>query len=939
MSGLDDSGRSRWARLRADLRLARRQVWRSRGSSALVASLIALPMALVSGGIVFGFGHVPTTDETLTAELGQSQAWVAVWGGPDPSARQYFDYPTWVEIDRRDSGEPVNTVQPLRDDAADLVPAGALEIGTASVTAQTRTGIAPMAGVVGPAGDASLRGRFELLAGTAASGPGEAMVSPGALERLGAAVGDELVLTDPAATLKITGVLKKAENPDATATVFLPGADPFRALQADITQTRWYLPEAGLTASEVDALNVQGLVALDRALYTDPGDRSAPVYGQDGVAWSIGALVAAVAVFCAYLVILLAGAAFSVSARRQQRALAVAASVGAGRRDVFRIVLLQGTVLGLAGGAVGAAAGIGLGVLFLQLLDDGAVGSYWGLHLPWGALAGVVAFAVAVGTLAAVAPARAATKGEVIAALRGARRPVRVRTSRPLWGTLFMVVGVAVTAVCGLALATLTSGVNVDWSHPLLTVCVIGVVSGPLLLQLGVILAGHWLLTQVARPLARIGLAPRIASRDAAAHPGRVVPAFAAIAAVAFLASAALSGVAASMGASERGWFYQAPVGTVALSGYWIGDGPATPEGLAAGERKGESMLARTEPERTATVRTADVPMRYDESGTLVNPQDTFVAPQLQQFVPCDDETGGPARCVAVTDAAWGKAQAMGIVEPDDLDLVIGRSVPDAVRTAFDEGAAVVIDSDFLDADGAVVLNRYRVGDVESFFSSPGNAPPRALGTEAIATVAVPVSTPPPWRVLVSPDRAAELGLVPVAWTTVAAYPQTAVATDVDALRADLDNMWRTDAEYSMWVALEQGPPDTAPWLWLILGATATLVVGASGVALGLARVERRPDDATLAAVGGSRGLRRGIAFWQAAIIAGMGALTGAAAGILPVWGVILASSASWSPPTLSDLPWPWLLLLGVGLPLAIAVVSWAVPPRDPDLTRRTAIA
>jgi len=41
----------------------------------------------------------------------------------------------------------------------------------------------------------------------------------------------------------------------------------------------------------------------------------------------------------------------------------------------------------------------------------------------------------------------------------------------------------------------------------------------------------------------------------------------------------------------------------------------------------------------------------------------------------------------------------------------------------------------------------------------------------------------------------------------------------------------------------------------------------------------------------------------------------------------------------IQDMPWLVLALLAVALPLAIALVSWLVPPRKAELTRRTAIA
>ncbi|MCR2792166.1 FtsX-like permease family protein [Microbacterium sp. zg.Y625] len=930
--------RSPWPRLRADLRLASRQVRRAWASSLLVVALIALPMALVSGGIVFAVSHVPTTEETLTAELGQADSWVAIVNGPDPSLRQYLDEPTWWELDRDDmTGIPANAEQPMPESAAPLLPAGLdpIEIGFGAVTAETAGGTGSLAAVIGDAWDPVLDGRFELHDGRAPRGSGEAMVSPGALQRLGARVGDDLVLTEPAASFTITGVMTQAEDPDAAELVFLPATASLRALQVDVTSTRWFLPEWSPTADDVAELNSEGLVVLDRHLYANPGAGAAPGSSAASV-WSIVAIVAAAAAFSGYLVVLLAGAAFSVSARRQQRALAVAASVGAGRGDVFRIVLLQGTVLGLVGGVIGSGLGIGLGILFLHLLDDGSAAAFWGLHVPWPALVGVVAFAAIVGTLAALMPARAATRGEVIAALRGARRPVRVRTDRPLWGSLLLAAGVGLTAVSGTVLATVDPVVADGTPHPLWVAGTIGIIAGPLLLQVGVILAGHWLLTLLTRVLSPLGIASRIASRDAAANPGRIVPAFAAIAAVAFLSSAALGGVGVSLGSTERGWVHQGPLGSVAMTAYPSESGGDPGPLLEEAHERGRALLERSGPSAVGSVWSQGWPGEYDERGRLKPTDGTLVSPLLQDYVACSDADPDP-NCVFPSRAAVGYHHALGVVAASDLEAVLGVPVPDSVRSAFGSGAAIVSDPRFVSPDGRVVLNTVTLEQVESDSSDRWN--PDAGDGHEVDVAAIDLPQALPWGVVISPQTADDIGVLRGGLTLVAAYPQPPSVTQLDRLRADAESSSRAHPDVYMYPHLESGPPAPAGWLWLILGATAVLVVAASAVALGLARVERRPDDATLAAVGGSRRLRRGIAFWQALVIAGMGAMTGAVAGILPVWGLVLASGNNYNPPQLTDLPWVWLTLLAVGLPLAIALASWLVPPRHPDLTRRTAIA
>ncbi|GEP48161.1 ABC transporter permease [Microbacterium saccharophilum] len=939
-----------WPRLRADLRLARRQSLRGWASSLLVVALIALPMTLVAGAIVFGMGHVATTEERIRAELGGADAWVSIVHGPDPSLTQYLDEPTWWDVAREEqTGELINEELPPHGSARPFLPAGAIEIGAGRVTAETAGGIGAMTAVIGDAAASVLRGRFELIEGRAPASDSEVVVSPGALERLGVGVGDRLELTEPVATYTVTGVLKRAEDPHAAEVVFLPGTPANRALQEDVSSTVWYLPEWSPTPDDVRALNREGMIVFDRDLFVAPGDMANPWASGDALALSMVWLIGAAAAFAGYLVVLLAGAAFSVSARRQQRALAVAASVGATRADVFRVVLLQGTVLGGVGGIVGSAAGIGLGILFLHLFDDGSTTAFQGVHVPWWGLAAVIAFAVIVGTIAAIAPARAATKGEVIAALRGSRRPARVRVDRPLWGVLLIAAGVGLTAVCALWLAAINAEEFVSGDDGRRTICIIGIILGPILLQVGVMLGGHWLISLLARPLSRLGLASRIASRDAAANPGRIVPAFAAIAACAFLAAASLGSIALVTKQAERGWTYAAPVGSVSVAGWmddidrqhlavgtvvtgWQDDGAGASRGVYIdAEATARSLLESAGPGTLGTVWDAGTG-RWDATGTLLNPDDILAFPRMEHI----DAALAADQCkeLEIADCRWHQSPwwNLGIVDATELEAVTGEELSTAELAAYRDGAALVLDPDYIRDDGTVAVafsTQERLAKTEV-----AEAP-----TDVVSVAAIRRDQPQRQvSVLIAPELADSWGLRSGNWTVIATYDVPLTTAQVDSLQQEADTLSRT-GEVGMWPHLESGPPDAAPWMWLAVGATAVLVIGASSVALGLARVERRPDDATLAAVGGTRRLRRGIALWQAAIVAGLGMVTGTVAGILPVWGVALASERIYNPPSFGDMPWLWLVVLALGLPAVIALVSWLVPPRDPDLTRRTAIA
>lgn len=907
------------ARVRVELRLARRQAVRAWTSSLLVVSLVALPMALLSGAAIFGFSRMATPEQRITAELGQADAWLQIVGGPDPSLRQEPSDPWWFTVARDDENVPINPALPPIDDPIALLPPGTrtIEIAERSGAAETPGGLGTFTVTVGEAWDPALAGRFEFLDGRVPANDREAMVSPGALERLDAELGDTLTLADPRATFTIVGVLKAANQADSTQTLFLPRA-PGGAAEEFRT---WFTPDWQPTADELPALNREGVVAYPRDLVQNPRE-----FGVDpGTAWVFAAVAAIVATFCAYLVILLAGAAFAVSARRQQRALAVAASVGAPRPSVFRIVLLQGTVLGVVGGVAGVAAGFGLAAIVLPVVDDGNVASYWGFNIPWPLVVGVVVFAVAVGTASAVLPARAATRGDVLGALRGARRPVSVRANRPLWGSLLVALGLALTVASGLTLGALNTAEVIDYGNPLRQLAVVGIIAGPILFQVGVVLAGHWILSLLARGGARVGLAPRIATRDAAANPSRVVPAFGAIAACVFIASFALTAVSIWSVSAARDWWYASPLDTVHVD-VW-----STYDSADEMEEAALAALRVTDPDRIAIVRGQSQMYQTDENGLPVGPEATMLfVPELQEYIDCDDDPGA-ARC----STRAGALLAVGyvhVVDGADLDTALGTTIPDAARRAFDAGAALVTDPDFVE-DGAVTINQWDRAFADGFWQNyDPNHPLDPLDTWQLDAAVIELPHRLPVKVIVSPDTARELGMATVPLTIIGAYDAAPSQQSLDKLALTVSQPWTEVGGLSY--GFETGPPDTAPWLWLILGAAGVLVLGAGAVTLGLARVERRPDDATLTAIGAPRLLRRGIAFWQGVVIVGVGAVTGTLAGIIPMWGITLSVESL----SIGDTPWPWLAGLALGLPLAIAVANWLVPPRHPDLTRRTAI-
>lgn len=926
---------SRTARTRVSVRIARRQVRRTWVSSLLIMSLIALPIAGMAGVAVYVASMMPTVDERLSADLGRMEAWVAPLGAADagfwqaPTDPYSFGYgDDWANGD-----EEVTTVDPVS-----VLPAGAevVKVSSGRERVETTTGIAAVTAWGGAVGDPRFSPRFEMLSGRAPAEADEVMVTPATLERVGARVGGTLTLVDGGDAVTIVGTFDDNTLPDADSA--LAFADPDRYDEA-----LWYLPETPLSWAQVQELNDAGIAAYSREVILDPPaftnpDGSEPYTAATAEAQqylSLAAALGAGGLAAAYMVVMLAGAAFAVSARRQQRALAIAASVGAEPRDLQRVVLFQGTFLGLVGGVAGLSAGIGLAAVVIRLFDNGSATQFWGFHVPWLLLVAILVFATLVGTASAFVPARSVGRSDTISALRGARRPQRVRASRPLWGSFLIAIGATVTVLCGLAAAAVATDIDLAWDSPLRWLPTVGIIGGPVLAQIGILISGRWLLWLASRVLSRFGIAARIAARDAVANGARTVPAFAAIGATVFVGIFAVGLGMMSTGQSERTYSYSAPVGTAYVDIYSSGVSPLAPEiASAATVEVGDAL--RTAGATTTAVVQRQQPIWAESATDIPADAERAIALTPDSFlIDQNDPQGGWTHFGDPTNN-------IQVIAPDDLATAMGITLSASDRAAYANGAAVVAD-DRLIVDGAIDIaawrervwqsggapdNSYRPARAQDIEEPSWARQARAIGVDAREQGIA---------VAIAPETAADWGLRVVASGMYADFPEGADVATGDRLNA-LSESLTTDS-YGVWIYRETGPADPSSWLVPLLAAVAVLVLGASAIALGLARFERRPDDATLAAVGGTPGLRRRIGLWQGLVIAGFGTFAGAAAGILPPIGFWLQSQTSWEPMDLADIPWWLLAALAVALPVGIAAVNWLVPPREPELTRRNVIA
>src|SRR5690606_29383263 len=125
-----------------------------------------------------------------------------------------------------------------------------------------------------------------------------------------------------------------------------------------------------------------------------------------------------------------------------------------------------------------------------------------------------------IGWIASLLPARNASRFDIVAALRGSRRPPVPSTRRPVIGLVMLILGVVLTLIGGVVMALLMeAGTGIAGGHPLLWMPIAMLIAGPVLAQLGLMLCGPLVLRVIARSMGRLGIGARLASRDAARNP------------------------------------------------------------------------------------------------------------------------------------------------------------------------------------------------------------------------------------------------------------------------------------------------------------------------------------------------------------------------------------------------------------------------------------
>lgn len=386
---------------------------------ALTALSITLGVAFVSGTFVLG--------DTMTATF--DQLYSGLTKGIDVTVRAesaFTDSSTLGETKPFDA-DVLDSVRGI--DGVDAAEGGvsgyALILDKRGEPVQP--GGAPTLGTSFP-GDMSLAGDFTLRSGSAPQGPDDVVIDAGTARKTGYRVGDAVTVlfVDGPQRFTISGVagFGDADNlAGATLAAFeLPTAQRLldKVGEFDTIDVR---AARGVSADDlrarVAASLPSGLEAVTTAQVTE---ESAKAVADALTFFTVGLLgFAAISLLVGALII---WNTFSILVAQRTRELALLRAVGASRRQVLGGVVAEAFVVGL----IAAAAGLGLGVLVAAGLRR-ALGMI-GIEVPTTTLAveprtmvAALLVGVVVTVVAALMPARAATKVSPVAALRAVDAP------------------------------------------------------------------------------------------------------------------------------------------------------------------------------------------------------------------------------------------------------------------------------------------------------------------------------------------------------------------------------------------------------------------------------------------------------------------------------------------------------------------------------------
>ncbi|WUH96997.1 hypothetical protein OHR68_26055 [Spirillospora sp. NBC_00431] len=627
-------------------------------------------------------------------------------------------------------------------------------------------------------------------------------------------------------------------------------------------------------------LPVAAIVAL--AVLSETGEASttgAQGTAAPGPSAAESAITALVITMIVLEIVLLAGPALVVDARRRRRDLALVAASGGTGRHLRAVVLATGLLLGGIAAVGGAVLGLLAAAVAMPVIEAAGDEPFGPLRVPWLQLAVTMLFGAGSGALAALLPAGQAARMDVVAALAGRRDPSgATRRGWPIAGGVLVLGGMAMSVL----------GVRVLREF--------GAAFGAAAIVLGLVVACPSIVGATGRLAPRLPLPLRLAVRDGARNRARTAPAVAAImAAVAGVTALAIGG-ASDFRQDQIEYRATLPMGTTMILA------PRT------GADKAEQAIRRDLPGvPVLPLKVLPGPGGYCESDAAVCPALVFTAPEDLEVTTgvLENVVGGPR----------------------EARLLLGRDDP-AVTSALEAGKVVLFQA--RPTSGGTTT-----ATVTTWENDAQRTLRRIEGLPAVAA-----SGDPHVRAIVPPEVARKIGM-PVRTEAFGVDRADHRVTEAEQARLER-TMSAFDIGFEHEVYVERGFTESFGGVASLLAAVAAvLALGGALIATGLAAADSRPDLATFAAVGARPRTRRLLTMGQAAFVAGLGCWLGVAGGLVPGLAAARTLTGQTEHPgaadhgPIIDIPWTLLLGVGVAIPLVTAIAAGAFTRGRLPMTRR----
>jgi len=725
-----------------------------------------------------------------------------------------------------------------------------------------------------------------LTAGRYPEAPGEVALPGPLAERLGVGVGDEVSVIRYLWDEEDDTVRPQAEPFAVVGTTADAGRAFVQTEGAAIVHAqdalRWFAEDTDGAApayesvalvlddgADLETVRARLRDALPEASVQTKDERAAQITAElTGDSQALTAVVLAFAAVALVVAALVVANTFQVLVAQRTRTLALLRCVGADKRQVRRSVLVEATLLGVAASLAGVLAGLGLAQGTLTVLGraNPDVPLPDALPLTWSVLVVPVLVGAVVTLVAALAPARAATRVAPLAALRPADAPVlrgRAGLGRVVLAGLLTVGGFGLLAY-GILLAGTDAG-------PMIALPV-GVLGGTLSfvgVLVGAVLWVPRVVALIGRPLAGTGAAARLAAANTLRNPRRTSATSAALLIGVTLVTMMSTGAASTRATLENELTAQFPVDALVVD-----------QTLAPGVSDPDPALTPDLVERLATIDGVAAVATMHTVGVEWRSGDRLGYEQLRSISP-----------EAARDALLAPAHADGLA---DGTVVVGEAA------ARDAG---VVTGDTLE----VRLD--------------------AEGTPSVALEVV--VTDFPGGMIVTPATLERMDVqMPVNEAWLRFDDGADLVSTMDEVQAELAELPVLVLGAALERVTYEQVINTM--LAVVVGLlAAAVVIALIGVAntLSLSVIERRRESATLRAIGMSRGQLRASLAVEGVLIAGVGAVLGSVLGVGYGFAGALTTLRGAGAVSLA-LPWRDLALV-LAVAVAAGLLASVLPARS----------